>query len=227
MSNPALDPSVSRTINRDALSIGIATGTYALSFGALATVAGFSIWQTQVLSLLLFSGASQFAFVSVLASGGSLPAAISTSALLGLRNGLYGIRIVQLLQPKFWQRFGYAHLTIDESTAMANKFDQSYLSARRAFLATGISVFVFWNFATFLGALLTQQISSPEVFGLDAAIGAGFLALVAPRLKSMMDKAVAAAGVVIALSLTPFLPAGIPILLSATAAVVAAARNIK
>jgi predicted branched-subunit amino acid permease len=94
-------------------------------------------------------------------------------------------------------------------------------------LATGISVFVFWNLATLAGALLAQAVTSPEVFGLDAAIGAGFFALVAPRLTSTKTKFVAAAAVAISLALTPWLAAGLPILLAATAAVIAASWSEK
>lgn len=225
MTPPQLPAGQKRKINRDAISIGLATGTYGISFGAIATVAGFSILQTQALSLLLFSGASQFAFVSVIASGGSVAAATSTAALLGIRNGLYGMRIAQLIQPSLKQRFWYAQLTIDESTAMANRFDSTKHSAKHAFLATGISVFIFWNLATLIGSLLTQSVSSPEVLGLDAAIGAGFLALVAPRLADRATKLVAAFAILIALGLTPILPAGVPILLAAIAAIAIAAWN--
>jgi predicted branched-subunit amino acid permease len=220
--NP-LPAALRRLIDRDAISIGLATGTYGISFGAIAVTAGFSLWQTQALSLLLFSGASQFAFVSVLAAGGSVISAIATAGLLGIRNGLYGMRIAQLLKPKGLQIPLFAQLTIDESTAMANRFDQSEQTAKRAFLATGISVFVFWNIATLAGALLAQSVSSPEVYGLDAAIGAGFFALVAPRLKDLKSKLVAVLAILIALGLTPWLAAGLPILLAASAAVVVAA----
>ncbi len=227
MPNTVLPPALRRKIDRDAISIGLATGTYGVSFGAIATASGFSVWQTQTLSLLLFSGASQFAFVSVVAAGGSVAAAIATSSLLGIRNGLYSMRIAQLIRPSFWQRFWFAQLTIDESTAMANRFDENKNTASRAFLATGISVFVCWNIATLVGALLAQSITDPTVFGLDAAIGAGFLALVAPRLVDAKTKVTALAAVIIALTLTPLLPAGVPILLAATSAIIVAAWSKK
>ena len=225
MPEETLPISLRRSIDRDAIFIGLATGTYGISFGAIATAAGFTIWQTQALSLLLFSGASQFAFVSVISAGGGIGAAVATASLLGLRNGLYGMRIAQLIRPNFWQKIWFAQLTIDESTAMANRFESTVGGSKRAFLATGISVFVFWNLATFIGSLLAQSVTSSEVFGLDAAIGAGFLALVAPRLVNFKTKLTAFFAVVISLSLTPWLPAGVPILLAAFAAILVALRN--
>lgn len=101
------------------LSISIATGLYGISFGALSVASGLTLWQTMALSLLLFSGGSQFAFIGVVAGGGSAVAAMSASALLGIRNGVYGMQINALLRPTGWRRFAAAHVTIDESTATA------------------------------------------------------------------------------------------------------------
>ncbi|MEY3568759.1 MAG: hypothetical protein RL587_1200 [Actinomycetota bacterium] len=220
----SLTPVLRRQISLDAISIGLATGAYGISFGAIAASSGFSILQTQVLSLLLFTGASQFAYVGVLGAGGSVLSGLATASLLGVRNGLYGMRIAQLTKPAGWQKLFFAQITIDESTALANKYDQSQDTARWAFLAAGLSVYVFWNIATFTGALLATSVGDPKTFGLDAAIGAGFFALVAPRLNSRLNKLLALAAVLVALALTPLLTAGLPVLATALLAIVLAKR---
>ena len=84
-----------------AVSLSIATGLYGVSFGALSVASGFDFWQTMALSLLLFSGGSQFAFIGVVAGGGSGVAAMTASALLGLRNGIYGMQINALLRARW------------------------------------------------------------------------------------------------------------------------------
>jgi 4-azaleucine resistance transporter AzlC len=220
----SLTPVLRRQISLDAISIGLATGAYGISFGAIAASSGFSILQTQVLSLLLFTGASQFAYVGVLSAGGSVLSGLATASLLGVRNGLYGMRIAQLTKPAGWQKLFFAQITIDESTALANKYDQSQDTARWAFLAAGLSVYVFWNIATLTGALLATSVGDPKTFGLDAAIGAGFFALVAPRLNSRLNKLLALAAVLVALALTPLLTAGLPVLATALLAIVLAKR---
>ena len=220
----SLTPVLRRQISLDAISIGLATGAYGISFGAIAASSGFSILQTQVLSLLLFTGASQFAYVGVLGAGGSVLSGLATASLLGVRNGLYGMRIAQLTKPTGWQKLFFAQITIDESTALANKYDQSQDTARWAFLAAGLSVYVFWNIATLTGALLATSVGDPKTFGLDAAIGAGFFALVAPRLNSRLNKLLALAAVLVALALTPLLTAGLPVLATALLAIVLAKR---
>lgn len=108
-----------RRVIRDGVGIGIATGAYGLSFGALAVVAGLSIAQTCALSLLMFTGASQFAFVGVVASGGSVGAAAASAVLLGTRNALYGLHLSRILNVRGPRRAGVAHLVIDESAAMS------------------------------------------------------------------------------------------------------------
>ena len=153
---------------RQSLSVGVATALYGLSLGALAVASGLTVWQACVTSLLLFSGGSQFALVGVLGGGGSVGAAVAASSLLGVRNGLYGLQLATLLQPKGWRRLAAAHLTIDESTAVAIA-QPSPETRSTGFWVTGLTVFVGWNLMTFAGALLGNAIGDPRKYGLDAA----------------------------------------------------------
>ncbi len=200
-----------RKVLRDALGVGVATGAYGLSFGAIATAAGLSVPQAAALSLLMFTGASQFALVGVLGAGGGALAAAAAATLLGSRNAFYGLRLSGLLQVRGPGRFLAAQLVIDESAAMAVA-QQDERSGRLAFWATGSSVFVFWNLATLAGALGAQAFDDPRVLGLDAAAPAAFLALLAPRLRDGEAWALAVAAAVVALVLTPVVPAGVPLL---------------
>ena len=199
---------------RDALGIAIASGAYAISFGAISVAAGLSIEQTCFLSVAMFTGASQFALVGVVGAGGSVWAGAVAAALLGSRNALYGMRLTALLNLRGWRRLLSAQLVIDETTAMAIARDDPRLG-RYAFYATGFALFIFWNTGTLIGAFATQAISDPKVFGLDAAPPAAFLALLAPRLRAREPLAVAIAAAVIAIAVLPFVPAGVPLLVVA------------
>jgi predicted branched-subunit amino acid permease len=206
-------------IVREGVTVGIATGAYGISFGAIAVAAGLDVWQACALSLLVFTGASQFALVGVVASGGAPVAGAATALLLGLRNGLYGLRLAPLLAWTGWRRAAAAHLVIDESTAMTvNREGRS--TARLGFLSTGISVFVLWNLSTLLGAIAGRSIGDPRDYGLDAAVGGAFLALLWPRLRTRTNQVVAVLAVVVALGLVPLTPAGFPVLAAALVAVV-------
>jgi predicted branched-subunit amino acid permease len=189
----------------------VASGAYAVSFGALSTIAGLSLLQTCALSALMFTGASQFALVGVVGAGGSVWAGAVTAALLGARNGLYGLRLSSLLDLRGWRRPAAAHFVIDETTAMAIG-QEAPPASRYAFWATGLLLFVFWNTGTVIGALATHAIPDPKAFGLDAAPPAAFLALLAPRLRAREPIAIALAAGIVALILLPFVPAGVPLL---------------
>lgn len=208
-----------RAVLRQALSVGVATGTYGISFGALAVAAGFDIWQTMVLSLLVFTGASQFAIATIVGGGGSGASAIATSTLLGARNGLYAINMAGVLGVRGWRRVAAAHLTIDESTAVSVA-QQAPPLRRRGFWAAGASVFVFWNLLTVVGALAGNAMGDPAAWGLDAAAAAAFVALLWPRLRTREAQSTGVIAALIAIVLAPNVPAGVPVLLAVVAALV-------
>lgn len=210
-----------QSIRASALGIGFATGAYALSFGAITVASGLSPLQAQALSLFMFTGASQFAFVGVLGAGGGAVAAVLTAWMLGARNGIYGLTIASLLRPRGAEMLATAQFTIDESTAMAIANDADRGEARKAFWWTGLSIYVLWNIGTLLGALGASALSDPGVLGLDAAIPAGFMALLWPRLRDRQSWAIAACGALVALALIPVTRPGIPVLASALVAVAA------
>jgi predicted branched-subunit amino acid permease len=200
-----------RAVIRDSLGVGIATGLYGTSFGAVAVASGLSVAQTCALSVVMFTGASQFALVGVLAAGGTPLASALTALLLGTRNTLYGLRVGPLLDWRGGRRVAAAQLLIDETTAMSlNRPDRSL--ARLGFLATGLSIFVLWNLFTLLGAVAGEALGDPETYGLDAAVGAAFLALLWPRLADSVNRAVAVAAAALALALVPVTAAGVPVL---------------
>jgi len=219
----ALAPERRRDVLRQSWSVGVATGAYGVSFGALSVAAGLDVLQTQALSTLMFTGGSQFAFVGIIAAGGlaAAPAAIATAALLGLRNGLYAIQNALFLGVRGPRRVAAAQLTIDESTAVG--IAQPEPAAQRlGFWHTGIAVFLFWNLATLAGSLLGNALGDPRRWGLDAAAAAAFCALLWPRLRGRDPIATAVLAIFIALLSAPFVPAGVSVILSAVAALVVA-----
>jgi predicted branched-subunit amino acid permease len=206
-------------VDRTALSVAFTVGLYGAAFGAAGVTAGFSILQTCLLSILLFSGASQFAVVGIMGAGGSAVSAIATSTLLGFRNALYGLQMAPILKVKGLKRILAAQITIDESTAVAT-LQENDADRRRGFYITGIGVYVFWNLFTFLGALGASAIGDPSVWGLDAAVPAAFCGLIWPRLKNKTHFVVSAVAIAWALLLTPITPAGIPIITTVLLAII-------
>ena len=211
-------------VDRTALSVAFTVGLYGAAFGAAGVTAGFSILQTCLLSILLFSGASQFAVVGIMGAGGAAISAIATATLLGFRNTLYGLQMAPILKVKGIKRVLAAQITIDESTAVATLQDNDE-DRKRGFYLTGIGVYLFWNLFTFLGALGASAIGNPSVWGLDAAVPAAFLGLIWPRLKNKVQFLVSAIAIAWALLLTPVTPAGIPIITTVVLAIIFGAKK--
>jgi 4-azaleucine resistance transporter AzlC len=211
-----------RSVMAAGVVLGAAVGVFGIAFGVGAVAAGGSLWQTVAMSLLVFTGASQFAAVSVVSAGGGLAAALGGAALLAARNGVYALTMARHLHGSLPARLVAAQITIDESTAMATARSDP-ASIRRAFWVTGLSVYVFWNIGTLVGALAGSAID-PATWGLDAAFPAGFVAMVAPHVERSLGRRAAVGGALIALVTIPFVPVGLPIL-CASAAVLLGVRE--
>jgi predicted branched-subunit amino acid permease len=207
---------------RDGIALGLAVGTSGLAFGAAAAGSGLSVTQACVLSLLAFTGASQFALAGSVAVGGSLIGGVAGAILLGSRNALYGLRMTGVLQARGARKLLTAHGVIDETTAVSLAQPDA-ASARLAFRATFATLYVTWNISTLLGAYGAGRLGSPQSLGIDVVGPAAFLALIWPQLRAgRTERAVGLLGAAIALTATPFLPPGVPVILAATAALAGA-----
>lgn len=194
------------------LTLSAAVGVFGVSFGVGSVAAGASVLQTCVISLVVFTGASQFSAVSVIGAGGSLGSALGGALLLAARNGVYGMAMSRRLDGSLGRKILAAQLTIDETTAMAiaqpRRRDQQI-----AFWLTGFTLYTCWNLGTLIGALAGTAID-PTTFGLDVAFPAGFVAMVWPLFTNSAARWAAGIGAVVCLVTVPWTPVGVPILLS-------------
>jgi predicted branched-subunit amino acid permease len=212
---------VNRATASQSLSVSFTVGLYGTAFGAASIAAGFSVLQTCLLSLLAFSGASQFAVVGVMGAGGTAIAGIATASLLGVRNMLYALRMAPLLRASGFKKVIAAQVTIDESTGVALSQEKLGTEAmKQGFWLTGFGVYIFWNIFTLLGALGAKAMGNPSAWGLDAAVPAAFLGLVWPRLTNKLERALAVGALVLAVLLSPVLSAGLPIISTVVLAVI-------
>lgn len=206
-------------------TLSMAVGVFGVSFGVGSVAAGSSIAQTCALSLLVFTGASQFSAVSVIGAGGSFGSALGGALLLAARNGVYGLAMSRRIHGRLLTRLVAAQLTIDETTAMSVG-QRDPRAQRIAFWFTGATLYLFWNLGTFLGAVAGSAID-PTTYGLDAAFPAGFVAMVWPLLADRRARMAAVIGGVICVVAVPITPIGVPILLSALAVLVGLQRPPK
>lgn len=199
-----------RSVVISSLTLSGAVGVFGISFGVLAVSAGASVAQTCALSFFTFTGASQLSAMSVIATGGTVGAALGGALLLAARNGVYGLALAPFIKGSVRARMLAAHFVIDETTALTTAQSEPRLR-KIAFWTTGIALFLFWNFGTLVGALIGSGID-PQKYGLDVAFTAAFVAMLAPHLKLVKGRQAAALGAVICLVLIPSAPIGVPIL---------------
>jgi 4-azaleucine resistance transporter AzlC len=212
-----LDPDL-RPVATASATVGVVIGAFGAVFGVAAVAAGSSVLQACVMSLLVFTGASQYSAVSVVADGGSTATALSSSLLLAARNGVYGLTMARVLGGSLARRLAAAHLVLDESTAMAT----AQIGRRQqatAFWVTGLAVFVFWNLGTLGGALVGSEVDTAR-WGLDAAVPAGFVAMVWPQFKTRNGRIAGLLGAVVCLATIPFVPIGLSVLCASVAVLV-------
>ena len=172
-----------------------------------------------VMSILVFSGAAQFGALAVLLAGGGTAAAIAAGVLLNARYLAMGLALAPSLRGRAPARAAFAMTTVDASWAAASRgngtFDPWYM--------VGVSVpqYAGWVLGTVVGVLIGSRLGDPNALGLDALFPAFFIVLLFEEARGRRRLAAAAGGAGIALVLTPLVPAGLPILAAAAAAVAA------
>lgn len=207
-----------RDVARDIALVCLADALVGASFGAIAVSADLPLWLPTLLSVVVFAGAAQFMFVGLIAAGGNPVAAVAASLLINVRHVPFGFTVGDLVG-RGWRRAIGSHLMIDESVAFALA-QRDPVQRRAAYWACGLSLMICWNLGVLVGAVGGAIISDTDALGLDAAFPAVLLALVLPSLRTPAIRRAALVGAVIALASTPFLPAGMPVLLGLIGAVV-------
>ena len=191
---------------------------FGISFGVLARAAGMGVLAPIVMSATTFAGSAQFAATSVMSSGGGVATAVVAAVLLNARYGPIGVSVAPYLTGPWWSRFLHAQLVVDESWAIAAEGEGRFNP--KVLLGAGLTLYLAWLAGTTAGVAFGRLIGDPARLGLDAAFPALFLALLVPQLRTRDAKLAAALGALVALVLTPFTPAGVPIICASVACVI-------
>src|SRR5882757_2029281 len=196
---------------RDAAALGAAMVVVGASFGALAVSAGLSTLTAVAMSLLVFAGGSQFLAVAIVATGGAPVAAVLGGLLLNVRHLPFGLAVAHVVGRSWPARLIGAHVMVDEMVAFARSADPR--RARQAYWLLGATMFSTWNLGTVLGAWAGAMLPDPDRLGVDAAFPAALFALLLPTVRGAATIRATVAGAALALAVTPFVPAGLPVLL--------------
>jgi 4-azaleucine resistance transporter AzlC len=213
-----------RGVLRDIALACLAVWVIGLSYGAIAVASGFPLWFPAAQSVLVLAGASEFLLIGIVAAGGNPIAAALAGLLVNARHLPYGLALPDVTG-RGWRRLLGSHVMNDESVVFALAQDD-LPGKRAAYWACGLGVLACWPGGAVLGALAGSFLRDTSAFGLDATFPAVILALIVPALRDRVTALAAVAGAAIALATTPFLPAGLPVLLAlAGVAVLARGRR--
>lgn len=207
---------------RKSWPLAIAVAAFGVSFGVLANSTGFGTLPAIAMSIATFTGASQFAAVSILDSGGGVVAAVVAAGLLAARYIPIGLSVAPVITGRLPSRILQSVLILDESWAIANqgsgRFDRDML------LGAGGLMGIAWVSGTIVGVVGGDVLGDPATLGLDAAFPALFLALLVSQVKDRRAAMAAVLGALIATSLIPFVRPGIPIVAATLACLVGLRR---
>lgn len=203
-----------RSLPRDVLAISAAVCAVGVSFGAITVAAGLPAWVVPAMGVLVFAGGAQFLAVGLIAAGNPV-AAVLGGLLLNARHLPFGLAVAGAVGDRWPAKLVGSHLMVDESVAFAMAQPDPD-RRRRAYWLTGVTLFVTWNVGSLLGVVLGGAVGDPAALGVDAAFPAGLLALILPSLRDRETRNVAVLGATVAVLTTPWLPAGLPVLLALT-----------
>jgi len=206
-----------------AAPLAIAVVAFGVSFGLLARAEGWGWAAPIVMSATTFAGSAQFATVSVLGTGGTVTAAIASALLLNARYAPIGVSVAPFFEGPAWSRFLHAQLVVDESWAIAAEGHGRFNA--RMLIGAGLLLYVAWVAGTAIGSVGGEVLGDPESLGLNAAFPALFLALLVPQIRDRRTLTAAVLGAAIALALTPFAPAGVPIIAASAACLLGLRRR--
>jgi 4-azaleucine resistance transporter AzlC len=212
-SDPVAEPRI-RDGMRAALPLAPSPILFGLSYGVLADASGFGAAAAVVMSATTFGGASQFAAVSVFEAGGTVAAAILAAVFLNARYVAISMTVASIFPGGRLRRLAASQSIVDESWALSGrrgKFEWPIL------VGSGLVFYVLWVGSTAIGTAIGGVLDDPNALGLDAAFAALFLALAVPYLREPRARQAAALAAVITLALTPFLPAGLPLVAASAA----------
>ena len=203
--------------------VGLAVAAFGVAFGVAAVSAGMPAWMAVCSSVVVFAGASQFAFVAVTATADPLTGAVS-GILLNLRIIAFSLALApRLTATSLPGRALDGYLVTDESSAIA--FDGDVAGTRRRLRVAGASVWFFWVASTALGAYGGDLLGDVRTYGFDVAFPAAFVALLSPALRRPGGLRIALGAGSIALLAMQALPTGPAVLLAGLAVLPALRRE--
>lgn len=192
--------------------ICFATALIGMSLGSLAVTYHLPIWIPLLLSSLVLAGAAEFTFIGMIASGSSPITAAIAGLFINLRHLPFGLAIQHFIEDNKFKYFA-THIMNDESVLFGLTQPTDELK-RCAYWLCGIGILFAWPLGVLAGYFAGSHFAYTKILGIDTIFPVVLFALTFKSLKQKETRRSAMLGAVISVSTVPFLPTGIPILMS-------------
>ncbi len=207
----------------DSIPITLGVIPFGITCGIMGITAGMSPVLIILMSVLVFAGASQFIGITMIGAGVSgWGIIVFTTLLVNLRHLLMGMSLApyMLKLPLPFQAV-LAFILTDESYALTASRTQTDKYSGCYQLGASLPLYIVWILSTALGVFLGSHIADPLSWGLDFAMPAAFLVLLAPMLVNRSSLIVCLTAAVAAVLGAMYLPGKWYIIISCLAAVLA------
>lgn len=201
---------------------------FGLSFGAVAAKAGLSLFDTAMMSAIVFAGAAQFVAISAWQNEWTWAGAVTVCLLVGIVNSrliLMGASLRSHLRgvPPL-QAYGLLALNTDASWLMMMSLEGKTTKGDvGAFLGAGLALWIVWLSATIPGWWLGALVGDPKRFGLDLVMIVFFSCMLIPMWKGQRKARPWAVALGVALFCQALIPGPIYILLGSLSGAIAGA----
>lgn len=129
-----------------------------MAFGVLASAAGIPWWISVVISIVVFSGAAQYAAIPLVASGAGIFNLNLNTFVINLRHIFYALPLVDILPVNRWKRAYCLFCLTDECFSVMSGLSKS--EQQRYFLQVAFLVHAYWVVATIVGIIAGEQLAN-------------------------------------------------------------------
>ncbi len=180
-----------------------------IAYGVTAAVVGMGIFDTQLMSVVVFSAAAQVSVVALVGAGAPFILMLSTILALNAQLPLLGLTIGRRLHPTWPQRLLAAFFLTDAAFGIAATGGKLRIPT---LLGTGVSMFLGWNLGTMIGLAIGRLLPDPRQLGLDFVVTLSFLAVLVPAVRTRIAVLVVIVAALTTILLVRLVPSGIAIL---------------
>ncbi|MEI6152689.1 MAG: AzlC family ABC transporter permease, partial [Deltaproteobacteria bacterium] len=156
-----------------------------VAFGFLLSQSGYNWYFAPLMSILIYSGATQFLAINFFINSAPFPEIAVTTLLLNLRHSFFGLSLIKKFADTSLVKPYLIFALTDETYALLTSMEEPEdVSKRRYYFCISVLNHSYWVIGTAIGALLSQVVII-KLKGLNFALTALFVVLTIEQYKKV------------------------------------------